>query len=140
MQIMNLNQKKKKKTLSTHMSDLIYLELKFYWKWQMFCYGIKSTYNGDFLCYVILADMITLLASRAVKNRPNKNDEIALIKRIWPWHGWESAIIVGKLGIHLLNAPNLFVFLFTFWVTLYHFKFFYFCLSLSLVNVFTTSI
>ena len=31
----------------------------------MFCYGIKSTYSGDFLCYVMLADMIALSASRA---------------------------------------------------------------------------
>ena len=37
-------------------------------------------------------------------------------------------IIVGKLGIHLVNAPNIFMLLFTFCVTLYHFKF----LSLSL--------
>ena len=50
----------------------------------MFCYGIKSAYNNSdfFLCYVMLVDMITLSASRAVKKRLNKNDEIALIRRI----------------------------------------------------------
>ena len=68
------------------------------------------------VCYVMLVDMIALLASRA------QCQEIALIRMMRPWMR-SSAIIVGKLGIHLLNAPNLFMLLFTFWVTLYHFKF-----------------
>ena len=41
-----------------------FMELKFHWKWEISFYGVDSAYGGGFLCFMMLADMLALSASR----------------------------------------------------------------------------
>ena len=48
----------------------------------MFCYGIKSAYNGDFFMLCVACRYDYFIGIKGSQKSLNKNDEIALIRRI----------------------------------------------------------